>query len=71
MKFLAGCHFCVDEGCAILNVKRCPNRCSFFKTPEQFATERKYANAKINALPAKKQIHISDRYHAGEMPWRA
>ncbi len=59
------------NGCKILEVERCPENCSFFKTEEGYAFDRAQALTRLASLPARKQKHISEKYYGGTTPWRS
>ena len=58
------CAFDSDQGCDILNEKRC-SKCSFYKTPKQVEEGRKRARELLNKkyLPAERDA-LCRRYYS-------
>ncbi|RMD03223.1 hypothetical protein D9O40_03520 [Clostridium autoethanogenum] len=56
--------------CSILDVKKCEGSdCNFYKTEAQVKKERKKVFGRIKTLDRHIQIHISETYYGGKMPW--
>jgi hypothetical protein len=63
--------FALRKGrCNALSVEKCEGkRCSFYKTEAQDKEIRKKVMQRINSLDKPLQMHISETYYGGKMPW--
>lgn len=57
--------------CQILIEQQPCEVCVFYKTKAQAKEERQKVMEHIRSLPLAAQLHISDKYYGGEMPWMA
>ena len=58
------------EACKVLSVNKCRGiSCSFYKTREQFLTDRRASFDLISKKPLKEQLSIANNYYSGDQPW--
>ena len=56
------CKFKNGDRCSVLKEMRC-EKCSFFKTENQFRKGRLEARERIESLPPKQNAHILEKYY--------
>ena len=58
--------------CGALNVNQCPNyaSCPFYKPVWKAELDTARTNRKLCRMPEEAQLHIAEKYHNGDMPWR-
>lgn len=65
-----GCFALRKVRCNILDVKKCDEgNCNFYKTETQFNEDKKKTFERIRTLDKYTQMHISETYYGGKMPW--
>ena len=58
--------------CGILTCEDCNgryDRCPFYKPRWMAERDTNRSMARIAKMPPEKQLHISEKYYKGEMPW--
>lgn len=55
--------------CILLDSSQCGEKCSFYKTAEQYKNNLQLANARLVALDTTTQTYIADKYFQGIKPW--
>lgn len=71
MKLNGGCINKVRKNkCRKLVVDIClEDKCPFMKTHKQLEESNKYVFRRLSKLDRELQLHISDKYYGGNMPW--
>ncbi len=65
------CAFYVAGGyCMAKTISNCKHVCQHAQTHGQREKRIHRAYKLINTLPFKQQIHISQKYYSGSMPWK-
>lgn len=67
------CFACGKAGkCIVLHEYRCPGQeaCRFYKLPFELERSRRLADVRLRTLSAEQQMHIAEKYHGGQMPWK-